>query len=117
MQPGRNQVLRISDIRAHAALHLHESGRMLDSSSTRVRGPSFPAQNARGTLRFVPHADLRVLDVTRHAGYITNRTNASLAYDTFFSQDEKGQIRPRMVHTWTVRPDRRKWSFTPRDGL
>src|SRR5437867_2836951 len=79
--------------------------------------PFVHAQKAGGTLRFVPHADLRVLDVTRYTGYITNRTNAYLVYDTLFSQDEKGQIRPQMVDTWTVSPDRRKWNFTLRDGL
>ena len=103
---------------------MHEPSRrqFLVGSAAAAATLTFPApfvhaQKAGGTLRFVPHADLRVLDVTRYTGYITNRTNAYLVYDTLFSQDEKGQIRPQMVDTWTVSPDRRKWSFTLRDGL
>ena len=60
--------------------------------------------------------DMRVLDVTRYTGYITNRTNAYLVYDTLFYQDEKGQIRPQMVDKWTASPDRRKLSCAG-DGL
>src|SRR5205809_65526 len=103
---------------------MHEPSRrqFLVGSAAAAATLTFPApfvhaQKAGGTLRFVPHADLRVLDVTRYTGYITNRTNAYLVYDTLFSQDEKGQIRPQMVDTWTVSPDRRKWNFTLRDGL
>src|SRR5437016_959272 len=103
---------------------MHEPSRrqFLAGSAAAAATFTFPgsfvhAQKGGGTLRFVPHADLRVLDVTRYTGYITNRTNAYLIYDTLFSQDEKGQIRPQMVDTWTMSPDRRKWSFTLRDGL
>src|SRR5207244_11363002 len=80
-------------------------------------GASEHAHNRCGTLRVGQHAYLLFLDVTRYTGYITNRTNSYLIYDTLFSQDEKGQIRPQMVDTWTMSPDRRKWSFTLRDGL
>ena len=77
---------------------MHEPSRrqFLVGSAAAAATLTFPApfvhaQKGGGTLRFVPHADLRVLDVTRYTGYITNRTNAYLVYDTLFSQDEKGQ--------------------------
>src|SRR5262245_66516151 len=79
--------------------------------------PFVQAQKRGGTLRFIPHADLRVLDVTRYTGYITNRTNGYLVYDTLFSLDAAGQIKPQMVDKWTASKDGRKWSFTLRDGL
>jgi peptide/nickel transport system substrate-binding protein len=82
-----------------------------------VRAPSVHAQKRGGTLRFVPHADLRVLDVTRYTGYITNRTNGYLVYDTLFSMDANGQVRPQMVEKYSASKDLRKWSFTLRDGL
>jgi peptide/nickel transport system substrate-binding protein len=75
------------------------------------------AQRRGGTLRLIPHADLRVVDVTRYTGYITNRLNGYMVYDTLFSMDEKGQIRPQMVDRYTSSRDQRKWSFTLRDSL
>ena len=82
-----------------------------------VPAPYVQAQKKGGTLRIIPHADLRVLDVSRFTGYITNRTNGYLVYDTLFARDEKGQIKPQMVDKWTASKDGRKWSFTLRDGL
>ena len=79
--------------------------------------PYVRAQKKGGTLRFVPHADLRVVDVTRYTGYITNRTNGYLVYDTLFALDGNGQIKPQMVDKWSNSKDGRKWSFTLRDGL
>jgi len=34
---------------------------------------------------------------TRYTGYITNRTNGYLVYDTLFSLDGNGQVKPQMV--------------------
>ena len=79
--------------------------------------PYVQAQKKGGTLRFIPHADLRVLDVTRYTGYITNRTNGYLVYDTLFSLDSNGQVKPQMVDKWSSSKDGRKWSFTLRDSL
>ena len=93
------------------------AGSAATAAALSVRAPHVQAQKRGGTIRFVPHADLRVLDVTRYTGYITNRTNAYLVYDTLFAQDEKGQIKPQMVDKWTASRDGRKWSFTLRDGL
>src|SRR5438034_11430676 len=103
---------------------MHEPSRrqFLVGSAAAAATLTFPApfvhaQKAGGTLRFVPHADLRVLDVTRYTGYITNRTHAYLVYDMLFWQDEKGHIQPQMVDTCTVSPARRKWSFMLSYGL
>ena len=59
-----------------------------------VPAPAAWAQKRGGTLRFVPHADLRVVDVTRYTGYITNRLNGYLVYDTLFSLDANGRVVP-----------------------
>ena len=93
------------------------AGSAAAATTLTVGAPFVHAQKRGGTLRFVPHADLRVLDVTRYTGYITNRTNAYLVYDTLFSRDEKGEIRPQMVDKYSASKDARKWSFTLRDGL
>src|SRR5215472_12941749 len=93
------------------------TGTMAAGATLALSAPYVRAQKRGGTLRFVPHADLRVLDVTRYTGYITNRTNGYLVYDTLFSLDAAGNVKPQMADRYTASKDGRKWSFTLRDGL
>jgi hypothetical protein len=54
------------------------------------------AQKDQQTLRFVPHAELKVLDPVWTAAYIT-RNRGYLVYDTLFGTDESLQMKPQMV--------------------
>ena len=83
------------------------TGTVAATTALAFSAPYVHAQKRGGTLRFVPHADLRVLDVTRYTGYITNRTNGYLVYDTLFSLDAAGQVKPQMVDTYTTSKDGR----------
>jgi len=77
--------------------------------------PAF-AQSAATTLRYVPQADVKVLD----PGFTTNyqtRNFGYLVFDTLFGQDSKGKPQPQMVDKFTRSPDGRQWSFTLRPGL
>jgi peptide/nickel transport system substrate-binding protein len=78
--------------------------------------PRVHAQKGGGTLRFVPHADLKVLDPIWTTAYIT-RNHGYMIYDTLFALDADLQIRPQMVERWTVSRDGMKYAFTLRDGL
>jgi peptide/nickel transport system substrate-binding protein len=78
--------------------------------------PSVHAQKDRQTLRFVPHADLKILDPIWTTAYIT-RNHSYLVYDTLFGTDESYQIKPQMVDRTTVFADGMKYTFTLRDGL
>jgi len=78
--------------------------------------PSVHAQKDRQTLRFVPHAELRILDPFWTTAYIT-RHHGYLVYDTLFGTDEDLHIKPQMVDQTTVSPDGMKYTFTLRDGL
>jgi peptide/nickel transport system substrate-binding protein len=78
--------------------------------------PGVHAQKGGGTLRFVPHADLKVLDPIWTTAYIT-RNHGYMIYDTLFALDADLQIRPQMVERWTVSRDQMKYAFTLRDGL
>jgi peptide/nickel transport system substrate-binding protein len=78
--------------------------------------PRVHAQKGGGTLRFVPHADLKVLDPIWTTAYIT-RNHGYMIYDTLFALDADLQIRPQMVERWTVSRDQMKYAFTLRDGL
>ena len=68
------------------------------------------------TLRFVPHADVKILDPSFTTAYIT-RNFGYMVYDTLFAQDAKGVPKPQMVDKYTTSKDGKSWSFTLRPGL
>jgi peptide/nickel transport system substrate-binding protein len=85
-------------------------------SATAVAAPSVHAQKKGGTLRFVPHADLKILDPIWTTAYIT-RNHGYMIFDTLFALDENFKLQPQMVDKYTVSKDAMKYSFTLRDGL
>ena len=68
------------------------------------------------TLRFVAHADVKILDPSFTTAYIT-RNFGYMVYDTLFAQDAKGVPRPQMVEKYTTSKDGKQWTFTLRAGL
>jgi peptide/nickel transport system substrate-binding protein len=78
--------------------------------------PSVHAQKGRRTLRFVAHADLKVVDPVWTTAYIV-RNHGYLVYDTLFGTDEQLRIKPQMVEHFTVSADSMMYTFTLRDGL
>ncbi len=80
-------------------------------------GPALAQQPRRGgTLRFIPQADLKVLDPIWTTAYIT-RNHGYMIYDTLFGTDDNFQVKPQMVDRYTTSSDGMKWTFTLRDGL
>src|SRR3984893_10870833 len=73
------------------------------------------AQGA-GVLKFVPQADLAVLDPVFATAYVT-RNHAFLVYDTLYGIDESNQPQPQMVEGHVVEDDGKLWTLTLRDGL
>ena len=68
-------------------------------------------------LKFIPQADLRILDPIATTAYIT-RNHGYMVYDTLFAIDEKFQVQPQMVDKWrAVSKDKLTYTFTLRDGL
>ena len=86
------------------------------AAASTLGAPSVQAQKDQQTLRFVPHADLKILDPIWTTAYIT-RNHGYLVYDTLFGTDEQSQVRPQMVDRTSVSPDGMKYTFTLRDGL
>ena len=78
--------------------------------------PAAHAQDASKTLRFIPEADLRVLDPIWTTAYIT-RSYGYMVYDTLFAFDASFKPQPQMVQSWSESADHLTWSFTLRDGL
>lgn len=72
--------------------------------------------HALSTLKVVTQSDLKVLDPIWTPAYIV-RNHGLMIYDVLFAMDEKGQVQPQMVDTWTVSKDQLVWTFTLRDGL
>ncbi|HEX3954507.1 MAG TPA: ABC transporter substrate-binding protein, partial [Stellaceae bacterium] len=75
-----------------------------------------PSGRAESVLRFIPQADLRVLDPVWTSAYIT-RNHGYMVFDTLFGTDAKFQPQPEMVDTWTISPDKLVYTFTLRDKL
>jgi peptide/nickel transport system substrate-binding protein len=67
-------------------------------------------------LKFIPQADLRILDPIATTAYVT-QDHGYMIYDTLFATDAKFQIRPQMVDKWVISPDKLTYTFTLRDGL
>ena len=74
------------------------------------------AQGDAKTLRIVPHSNLAILDPIWTTAYMS-RNHGYMIYDTLFGTDEKNQIKPQMVESWTESPDHRLWTFKLRKGL
>ncbi len=72
--------------------------------------------SATKVFRFVPHANLTVLDPIWTTAYVT-RNHAYMVYDTLFSEDANGKIQPQMVDTYSTSADRKTWTFKLRSGL
>ena len=73
------------------------------------------AQDAR-ILRFVPYADIAVVDPHFSTAY-TVRTHALAAFDTLYGTDENFNAHPQMVAGHVVEQDGRLWRLTLREGL
>ena len=79
-------------------------------------GPAHAQTANNKVLRFVPHANLTVLDPIWTTAYVT-RNHAYMIYDTLFTEDAKGQIKPQMVDSYQVSKDEKTWTFKLRPGL
>jgi peptide/nickel transport system substrate-binding protein len=75
-----------------------------------------PALAQQKVLKFIPQADLRILDPIATTAYIT-RNHGYMVYDTLFATDAKFQVQPQMVEKWDVSRDKLTYTFTLRDGL
>src|SRR5262245_29716873 len=69
-----------------------------------------------GTLKFIPHADLKVLDPIWNTAYIT-RNHGYMVYDVLFAVDAQLHVQPQMVDTWEVSADGMHYMFSLRQGL
>jgi peptide/nickel transport system substrate-binding protein len=69
-----------------------------------------------GTLKFIPQADLTVLDPIWTTAYIV-RNHGYMVYDVLFALDAQLHVQPQMVDPWEVSADGLHYTFSLRQGL
>jgi peptide/nickel transport system substrate-binding protein len=77
--------------------------------------PALVRAQSATTLKFVPYADLALLDPAVSA-FVT-RNHVLMVYDTLFAMDEAGVAQPQMLAGYTTADDGLTWTLTLRDGL
>jgi peptide/nickel transport system substrate-binding protein len=80
-----------------------------------LAAPRLASAQAR-PLKFVPQADLAVLDPVYATAYVT-RNHAFMVFDTLYGLDEHYQPQPQMLEGHSVENDGKLWVMTLRDGL
>jgi len=71
---------------------------------------------APSVLRYVPQADLTVVDPVLTTAYIT-RTHGLMVWDQLYGLDSELRPQPQMVEGHTLEDDGKLWTFRLREGL
>jgi len=92
---------------------LGNTAAMLGTAS--LARPGIVRAAAASTLKFVPYADLALLDPLVPA-FVT-RNHVMMVFDTLFALDANGDAQPQMLAGYTVEDGAKTWKLTLRDGL
>ena len=92
------------------------SRRAVLGGAAALAAPRIAAAQGSRVLKFVPHADLTIVDPSWTTAYIT-RNHAMMAYDTLWGTDSNAQVSPQMLEGHVVENDGKTWKLTLRDGL
>jgi peptide/nickel transport system substrate-binding protein len=88
------------------------------AAASAIGGLALPAlaQKARSsTLRYIPPADVTILDPLLTTAYPT-RNHGHMCWDTLYGVDAKFVPRPQLAEGHTVEDDGRRWTFVMRAG-
>jgi peptide/nickel transport system substrate-binding protein len=77
--------------------------------------PSLVRAASATTLKFVPYADLALLD-PQVSAFVT-RNHVMMVFDTLFALDAAGNAQPQMLAGYVVEDGEKTWKLTLRDGL
>src|SRR5262245_11892579 len=86
------------------------------AAAVALAAPTLAKAQSERVLKFVPQADLAILDPVFTTAYVT-RNHAYLVFDTLFGQDGRFQPSPQMVEGALVEDDGKRWTLTLRPGL
>jgi peptide/nickel transport system substrate-binding protein len=74
------------------------------------------AAHAQSVLKVVLDGEVHVVDPIATTNYRT-RDLAYMVFDMLVAMDSKGNYKPQMLESWTLSPDRSKYTFKLRPGL
>ncbi|MDB5370505.1 MAG: transporter substrate-binding protein [Roseomonas sp.] len=77
--------------------------------------PALAQGSAAHTLRFIPQADVTILDPLATTAYPT-RNHGHMCWDTLYGIDEAFVPQPQLAEGHVVEDDGKRWTFTLRDG-
>ena len=84
--------------------------------ATALALPAVAQPQKNRVLRFVPDADLAIVDPMITTSYQT-RDHGFMVFDSLYGQDNDYRIRPQMVEGHLIEDDGKTWKLTLRDGL
>jgi peptide/nickel transport system substrate-binding protein len=88
----------------------------LTASVATLAAPAIVRAQGLRLLRFIPQADLTVLDPIWTTAYVT-RNHGFMVFDTLYGQDSTYKASPQMVAGHVIESDGKLWKLTLRDGL
>ena len=88
---------------------------VLAGGAALLAAPALVRAQSESTLKFVPYADLALLDPLVSA-FVT-RNHVMMVFDTLFALDAAGVPQHQMLAGHTVEDDGKLWTLTLRDGL
>ena len=86
------------------------------AATAALAAPGLARSAGAGVLRFIPQADLAVLDPVWTIAYVT-RNHGMMVFDTLFGLDASYTPQPQMLEGATTSADGLTWTLTLRDGL
>ena len=78
--------------------------------------PALAQGRSAQVLRFIPQADVTILDPLATTAYPT-RNHGHMCWDTLYAQDENFVPQPQLAEGHVVEDDGRRWTFTLREGV
>ncbi|MBV9741298.1 MAG: ABC transporter substrate-binding protein, partial [Hyphomicrobiales bacterium] len=86
------------------------------STAALLASPSVLRAREGNTLKFVPIADLAIVDPIVTSS-LSTRCHAYLVFDTLYGLDKNYQATPQMLDGHVVEEDGKSWTLTLREGL
>lgn len=84
--------------------------------SAALAAPSVARAESDRTLRFIPEADVTILDPLTTTAY-TTRNHGHMCWDTLYGLDAQFTPWPQLAEGHIVEDDGKRWRFTLREGL
>src|SRR5688500_10001028 len=108
--------VRLTNIHERASKMTRHSRWLAAAALIAVAAGPWTGAVAQKTLKFIPQADLRILDPIATTAYIT-RNHGYMVYDTLFAINDKFEVKPQMVEKHELSKDGLTYTFTLRPGL